>query len=181
MGDLLKPNEDPAANPVVEPPKPPTHLPEDHPLVTALGAQKAKNADLQARLDAIAAEQMSDLEKAQKATEDAIAAAAAKDADIAKAHADALRWRTAAKHGISDEDAELFLTGADEETLTKQAERLAARAIPPKGISIPGVGQEPGDPPPLDAQIRAAEAKGDTSTVMALKSQMLADLAQQQH
>jgi hypothetical protein len=43
------------------------------------------------------------------------------------ARAEALRLRVASKFGIGDEDADLFLTGSDEETLTKQAERLAAR------------------------------------------------------
>lgn len=43
----------------------------------------------------------------------------------AKAATEALRWRTAAKFGISDEDAETFLTGTDEATITRQAERLA--------------------------------------------------------
>jgi hypothetical protein len=33
-----------------------------------------------------------------------------------------------AKHGIDDEDADLFLTGSDEATLTRQAERLAGRS-----------------------------------------------------
>lgn len=45
-----------------------------------------------------------------------------------KATADALRWRVAARHGISDDDAETFLTGSDEATLLRQAERLAALA-----------------------------------------------------
>lgn len=40
----------------------------------------------------------------------------------------ALRSRIQAKHGISDEDAALFLTATDEDTLTKQAERLAEAA-----------------------------------------------------
>lgn len=39
---------------------------------------------------------------------------------------DALAARVAAKHKISPEDADLFLTGADEETLNTQAARLAA-------------------------------------------------------
>ena len=39
----------------------------------------------------------------------------------------ALRSDIAAKHGISAEDRDLFLTGTDESTLTAQAERLAAR------------------------------------------------------
>lgn len=81
-------------------------------------AEKAAS-DLQAQLDAIKAAQMSDLEKAQ--------AEAAKNAEeAASAKAEALRWRIAAKHGISDEDAETFLTGSTEEALTRQAERLAS-------------------------------------------------------
>ena len=45
----------------------------------------------------------------------------------AEAEARALRSDIAAKHGISAEDRDLFLTGSDEETLTAQAKRLAAR------------------------------------------------------
>lgn len=44
-----------------------------------------------------------------------------------QAEATALRYRVASKHGVSEEDAELFLTGSDEDTLTKQAERLSDR------------------------------------------------------
>jgi hypothetical protein len=43
------------------------------------------------------------------------------------AEARALRSDIAAKHGLSAEDRDLFLTGTDEATLTAQAERLAAR------------------------------------------------------
>jgi hypothetical protein len=43
------------------------------------------------------------------------------------AEARALRSDIAAKHGLSAEDRDLFLTGTDESTLTAQAERLAAR------------------------------------------------------
>lgn len=62
---------------------------------------------------------LSDIERAQAEAQEAKEAAA-------KAATEALRWRTAAKFGISDEDAETFLTGADEATITRQAERLAA-------------------------------------------------------
>lgn len=77
-------------------------------------------AELQAKLDKIEAANMSDLERAQKEAADAKEAAA-------KATADALRFRIAAQHGISDEDAELFLTGSDADTLTRQATRLKDR------------------------------------------------------
>ena len=40
---------------------------------------------------------------------------------------EALKRRVQAAHQISDEDADLFLTGTDEQTLTSQAKRLAER------------------------------------------------------
>jgi hypothetical protein len=83
-------------------------------------AEKQAEA-FRAQLDEIKKSQMSDLEKAQAAAQEL-------QAEAAKARSEALRWRIAAKHGISDEDAETFLTGADEATLTRQAERLAALA-----------------------------------------------------
>lgn len=46
---------------------------------------------------------------------------------IEAANREALRRRVQAAHGISDEDADLFLTGTDEESLTAQAKRLADR------------------------------------------------------
>lgn len=78
------------------------------------------NAALQAQLDKINQANESAIEKAQREANEAKEAAA-------KATADALRLRVAAKHGISDEDADLFLTGSDEDTLTRQAQRLTAR------------------------------------------------------
>ena len=73
-----------------------------------------------ARLDELEAANKSEVEKANDAK-------ARAEAEAASAKAEALRLRIAAKHGISDEDADLFLTGTDEATLTKQAERLAER------------------------------------------------------
>lgn len=46
---------------------------------------------------------------------------------IEAATREALRRRVQAAHGISDDDADLFLTGTDEESLTAQAKRLAER------------------------------------------------------
>ena len=105
--------------------------PDDAPLgeggKKALDAERAARkeaersaAELQARLDEIEKANESALERAQREANEAKEAAT-------KATAEALRLRVAAKHGISDEDADLFLTGADEDTLTRQAERLAAR------------------------------------------------------
>lgn len=80
-------------------------------------AEKAA-AELKARLDKIEAANLSDLERAQRQAQEY-------QEQAAKAATEALRWRTAAKFGISDEDAETFLTGSDEATITRQAERLA--------------------------------------------------------
>ena len=57
---------------------------------------------------------------------------------IGLATAELLRYRTAAAHGITDaEDIELFLTGTDEETLTRQAKALAARTAAAAGPRAP--------------------------------------------
>lgn len=96
-----------------------------------------------ARLDELEEANKSEIQKAQ---DDAAAAKAAAE----KAQAEALRWKVAAKHGISDEDADLFLTGTDEQTLTKQAERLVEKVgskpknvVPKEGTTPPPAGADP--------------------------------------
>jgi len=85
-------------------------------------AEKALR-EAQEQIDAFKAEQMSDLEKAQ-------AEAQKWQEEAQAATARSLRYQIATAHGISAEDAETFLTGTDEETLTCQAERLKALATP---------------------------------------------------
>lgn len=95
------------------------------------------------RLDEIEAANKSEIEKANDK-----AAAAQREAE--EAQAEALRWKVAARHGISDEDAELFLTGTDEDTLTKQAERLLERASDriTRGNHVPREGTTTSKPKP---------------------------------
>lgn len=64
---------------------------------------------------------------------------------IEKANHEALKRRVQAAHGVSDEDADLFLTGADEESLTAQAKRLADRETErkSKGNHVPREGETP--------------------------------------
>lgn len=100
----------------------------------------------EAKANAKAAEQLAAIEEANKTEAQKAAerlAAAEKEAQEAKA--EALRLRIAAKHGISEEDADLFLTGTDEETLTRQAERLAERTSARKknGNVVPREGSTP--------------------------------------
>lgn len=73
-------------------------------------------------------ERIKQLEDDSKTEADKVAERiAALEAANAKATADALRLRVAAKHQISDEDADMFLTATDEETLNAQAKRLSER------------------------------------------------------
>lgn len=86
-------------------------------------AKPADYDDLKAK-----ARRFDEIEAANKTEAQKLAdAKAAAEAERDQAKAEALRLRIATKHGISDEDADLFLTGTDEETLTRQAKRLAAR------------------------------------------------------
>lgn len=57
----------------------------------------------------------------------------------------ALADRVALRYQISEEDRDLFLTGGDEDTLVKQAARLAAQTIADKrrGNSVPREGTQP--------------------------------------
>jgi hypothetical protein len=107
---------------------------------------EARKWEQRAKENKSAAERLAEIEDAkkdeiQKATEKTAAAEKA----AAEAKAEALRWKVAAKHGISDEDADLFLTGTDEETLTKQAERLSERVADRKKQSnhVPREGTPP--------------------------------------
>jgi hypothetical protein len=111
-------------------------------------AAEKSAAEYAARVKAFEDAQKTDAEKAAEAL-----ATAQKDAETART--EALRWRVAAKHGISDEDAETFLTGTDEDTITRQAERLAAigKTAPagPRADLTQGSGREqPGSTPEGD-------------------------------
>jgi len=130
---------------------------------------------LQAQLDEIATAQLNKEEQASKRADEA-------EARALKAEASEMKWKVARTiPGITDEEVELFLTAADEETLLRQAEALKARSIPEpgKGTHVPGVGNAPKAPPTLHEQIRAAELAGDAGLAISLKSQQLADLAKQ--
>ena len=83
----------------------------------------------EAKGNAEAAQRLAEIEAANKTeAEQAADRIAALEREAITAKAEALRFKIAAKFQVSDEDADLFLTGTDEETLTKQAQRLSARA-----------------------------------------------------
>lgn len=85
--------------------------------------------------------------------------------DLAATKRDALRARVQAAHGITDEDAELFLTGTDEDTLTAQAKRLAERESERKksGNHVPDEGRTPNQPKPDEKKAFADFLTGQAS------------------
>lgn len=118
------PTPDPAPDPQGDP------APEDKPLGEngekalkaereARAAAEKSAAALQKQLDDIAAANLSDLEKAQKAAKDAETLANT-------AMTEALRYRIAAEKGIT-ENVDLILTASDEETMRKQADLWGSR------------------------------------------------------
>jgi hypothetical protein len=68
---------------------------------------------------------------------------AALEKKVTESDTRALRAEVQANHGISAEDAVLFLTGSDEATLTAQAKALAAKVDPKKGNRVPKEGDNP--------------------------------------
>ena len=70
---------------------------------------------------------------------------AALEGEVKASKLEALKRRVQAAHGISDDDADLFLTGSDEESLTAQAKRLAERDAERKRKSnvVPREGTNP--------------------------------------
>lgn len=107
--------------------------------VATEGADQAKDPQLvpQADVDRIVKERVA-RERAKYADYDELKAKAAGsktleerlaslEGELTAARTVALRSDIAAKHGLSAEDRDLFLTGTDESTLNAQAERLAER------------------------------------------------------
>lgn len=107
---------------------------------------------LKAAAEELAAIKESQKTEAQKQTE----RVAALEAEAREARTEALRLRIAAKFGIGDEDADLFLTGSDEDAITKQAKRLTDREAERKkqGNFVPREGNSPDSVTDNDALAR---------------------------
>lgn len=122
----------PKQEPVVPATDPTTDQPATDPKPTdtvEFWKAQARENEKRAKANADAATRLAEIEESQKTEAQRLTdAKTAAEAETATARTEALRWRIAAKHGISDEDADTFLTGTDEESLTKQAERLTALA-----------------------------------------------------
>lgn len=106
---------------------------------------RSRSNEAQAKANATAAKELAEIRESQKSDAQKVAdRLAAAETAASEARAESLRLRVAAKHGISDDDADLFLTGADEATLTRQAERLAGRTAETKSKHrVPSEGRTP--------------------------------------
>lgn len=106
--------------------------------------KRAKPADYDelkqkaAKLDEIEQANQTEAEKQAKRLADL-------EAELNNTRRESLRLKIASAHGITDaDDIDLFLTGADEETLTKQATRLAERTADRKKTNhVPAEGKTP--------------------------------------
>lgn len=97
-----------------------------------LARERAKFADYKdvkakaAKLDELELANQTEAEKQAKRLADL-------EAELNSTRRDSLRLKIAAANGITDaDDIDLFLTGSDEETLAKQAKRLAERTAASK-------------------------------------------------
>lgn len=89
-----------------------------------------------------AAEKLQEIEDANKSElEKLTEKATTLESELATARFDAMRQSIAAEYGISKGDTELFLTGADSDTLTAQAKALQERTAKESrvGVHIPGL------------------------------------------
>lgn len=101
-----------------------------------------KDATAKAQADAEAASDALEVARQRQAEAERAKSAAEHEALVA---------RLQVPHGISDEDAMLFLTGSDAETLTRQADRLGALL---RASAKPSFG-------PMRSGANAAAAEGD--------------------
>jgi len=87
--------------------------------------QKAREQEKRAKENASAATRLAEIEESQKSEAQKSADRIKQlETDAADARREALRFKVASKHGIDSEMADLLLTGADEATMTKQAEAI---------------------------------------------------------
>ena len=166
------PAGEPAAGPKADEPL-------EAPGLKALAAERKRADEAESRVKAFEAAQ-ADAERAKLSDiERATTEAAESRAEADAAKAETLRLRVAVKHGITDEeDVELFLTGKDEATLTRQAEKLAARnATPGTPRPDPSAGPKKIDDLTVSEQATAAEKAGDRAAAGRLKALQLGALA----
>jgi hypothetical protein len=107
------------------PPEPPAE-PVEPAAETVDWKAKAREWEKRAKENKSAADELAAIREANKTeSERAAERLAQAERDAHTARAEALRYKIATRYRIDDDDAEEFLTGTDEDALTRQAERLS--------------------------------------------------------
>jgi hypothetical protein len=110
---------------------PPEQLSTEQPAETTDWKAKAREWERRAKENKSAADELAALKQSQMSEAERTAARLAElEQQAQAARSEALRYRVATRYGISDDDAELFLTAGDEETLERQARALSERNTP---------------------------------------------------
>lgn len=163
-------SETPQETPATEAETPPETPAETKPTETVdFWKAKAREQEKRAKENAEAAKRLSEIEESNKTeVQKAADRITSLEREVSTAKAEALRFKIAAKFNVTDEDADLFLTGTDEETLTKQAERLQARAEE---------AGKPGKPKPDPRQGRGTDTPTSLDPRAADLAQIESDLA----
>lgn len=121
----------------------PAQLPDDHPLVLSLQAQKAEIKALKEK-----SRRLDQLEESQKSTEEKAAEReAAAEKRAAEAEARAVRRETALEFRLSKDDAKLLDAVSDEDAMRALAQRLADDKRKPSN-HVPAEGTN--ETPPAD-------------------------------
>lgn len=117
-------------------------LPNDHPLVKTLNAQKAELKELRPkarRLTELEQSQMTEGEKTAQRISDLEGEVASVPARVAEG----LRSHLVELHKIDKDDAELFLTATEPELLLKQVTRLLDQSGKRRKNHVPREGENP--------------------------------------
>lgn len=118
---------------------------------------EARKWEQRAKENKAAADELAKLKQSQMSEAERVTARLAElEQEAQTARSEALRFRIATRYGISDDDADLFLTGADEETLERQAKALAERTASAAASTTPA-----GPRPDLSQGARDIPLNGD--------------------
>lgn len=123
--------------------------------------QKAREQEKRAKANSDAATELEQIRESQKSESEKSAEKIRQlQSEVESQKVEALRFKVASQYGINDEDAQLFLTGPDEDTLQRQAQRLGKRdedaGKPRAPKPDPNQGRDGGNPGSVADQFAAA-------------------------
>ena len=122
----------------------------DAPKVEIDWKAKAREWESKAKANKTAADELASLKASQMSEQERLTAQLAEATKAAEtARLEAMRYRVATQFGIAKDDAEEFLFGDDEETLTRKAQRFIERTQAPQNPRPAGDADLGARPAPL--------------------------------